>query len=114
MKEIKAYIRENRLDDVVRALRVAGARAVTVVKIVPMGAEIEPEYVDVSQAVPVRHFAPMVKLELVCQDRQADEYVDIVRDHAQTGQPGDGVVFVSDVERAVHVRTGKRDEAALV
>lgn len=74
-----AYIRESRLDDVVRALRVAGARAVTVVKIVPMGAEVQPEFVDISRAVPVRHFAPMVKLELVCEDEQADKYVDIIR-----------------------------------
>lgn len=56
----------------------------------------------------------MVKLELVCEDRQADTYMDIIRDHAQTGHPGDGVIFVSEVDRAVHVRTGNRDEAALL
>lgn len=51
MKELKAYIRERRLSEVVRALRTAGATAVTVVKTVPMGAEIEPEYVDVTGRV---------------------------------------------------------------
>ncbi|MBI4477340.1 MAG: P-II family nitrogen regulator, partial [Acidobacteria bacterium] len=101
MKEIKAYIRESKLDEVGRALRDAGAHAVTAVKIVPMGAEVEPEFVDISQAVPMRHFAPMVKLELVCEDRQVGKYVDIVREHAQTGDRGDGVIFVSDVEQAV-------------
>lgn len=69
MKELKAYIREGRLSEVVRAQRAAGATAVTVVKTVPLGAEIEPEYVDVSRAVPVEHFTPMLKLELVCDDR---------------------------------------------
>jgi len=49
-------------------LRTAGATAVTVVKTVPMGVEIEPEYVDVSRAVSVEHFTPMLKLELVCDD----------------------------------------------
>ena len=35
--------REGRLSEVVLALRTAGTTAVTVVKTVPMGAEIEPE-----------------------------------------------------------------------
>lgn len=51
MKELKAYIRERRLNEVVRALRNEGATAVTVVKTVPMGADVEPEYLDVSRAV---------------------------------------------------------------
>ena len=113
MKEIKAYIRENRLEDVARALRAGGAQAVTAVKVVPMGSEIEPDYVDISQAVPVRHFAPMVKLELVCEDRRAQTYIDIIRGEAQTGQPGDGVIFISGVDGAVKIRTGSRDEEAL-
>lgn len=97
----------------VRALRGAGARAVTAVKIVSMGSEVEPAFVDISQAAPVSHFAPMVKLELVCEDRRADKYIDIIRGHAQTGQPGDGVIFISGVDGAVHVRTGSRDDEAL-
>ncbi len=36
MKELKAFIREGRLSEVVGALRTAGATAVTVVKTVPM------------------------------------------------------------------------------
>ena len=113
MKEIKAYIRENRLDGVVRALGAAGARTVTAVKVVPMGSEVEPEFVDISQAVPVRHFAPMVKLELVCEDSRAEKYAGLIRREAQTGQPGDGVIFISGVDAAVKVRTGSRDEEAL-
>lgn len=113
MKEVKAYIRERRLDEVVRALRTAGATAITVVKTVPMGADVEPEYVDVSRAVPVEHFAPMLKLELVCDDRHVDRYVEIIREEARTGERGDGVVFVSPVEDAVRIRSGERGERAL-
>jgi nitrogen regulatory protein P-II 1 len=113
MKELKAYIRERRLTEVVRALRTAGATAITVVKTVPMGAEVEPEYVDVSRAVPVEHFTPMLKLELVCDDRHADQYIDIIRDEARTGERGDGVVFVSAVEDAVRIRSGERGDGAL-
>lgn len=113
MKELKAYIRERRLNEVVRALRTAGATAVTVVKTVPMGAKVEPEYVDVSRAVPVEHFTPMLKLELVCDDGHVDRYVDIIRNQARTGERGDGVVFVSAVEDAVRIRNGEHGDRAL-
>ena len=113
MKEVKAYIRERRLTEVVRALRAAGATAVSVVKTVPMGAEIEPEYTDVSRAVSLEHYTPMLKVELVCDDRHVDRYVSIIRDEARTGELGDGLVFVSSVEDAVRIRNGERGDRAL-
>jgi len=96
-----------------RWLRAAGATALTVVKTVPVGADVEPEYVDLSRAVPVEHFTPMLKLELVCDDRQAEHYIGIIRDEARTGARGDGVVFVSAVEDAVRIRSGERGDTAL-
>lgn len=113
MKELKAYIRERRLNEVGRALRSAGATAITVVKTVPVGADVEPEYVDVSRAVPMEHFAPMLKLELVRDDRHVDRYVNIIRDEARTGGRGDGVVFVSAIEDAVRIRSGERSDQAV-
>ncbi len=113
MKELKAYIRERRLNEVVRALRSAGATAVTVVKTVPMGADVEPEYLDVSRAVPQAHFTPLLKLELVCDDHHVERYVNIIRDEARTGERGDGVVFVSAIEDAVRIRNGERGDRAL-
>lgn len=77
------------------------------------GAEIEPEYVDTLREVPVEHFAPMMKLELVCYDQNVDAYVDIIREAARTGERGDGVVFVSPVDDAVRIRSGERGQQAL-
>lgn len=99
MKEIKAYIREGKMADVVRGLRRGGARGITVVRVVPMGSETEPEFVDISAAAPVAHYAPMLKIEVVCPDADAE--------------PGDGIIFISDVQHAVHIRSGNRDEHAL-
>lgn len=113
MKELKAYIRKARLNDVIHALRGAGATSVTVVKTVPMGAEIEPEYVDTLREVAVEHFAPMMKVELVCEDQSVDAYIDIIREAARTGERGDGVVFVSPVEDAVRIRSGERGDRAV-
>lgn len=113
MKELKAYIREGKMHEVVRGLRTRGAQAMTVVRVIPLGSEVEPEFVDTSSAVPVAHYTPMVKLELVCDERQVEVFADTIRQLAQTGDPGDGVIFVSDVDQALHIRTGRRDQAAL-
>ena len=71
MKEIKAYIREDKMADVVRALRRTGAGAITVMRIVPGGSGIESEFVDIPSAAPVVHYPPMLKTELVCEDGAA-------------------------------------------
>lgn len=110
MRELKAYIREARLDPIIRALREAGARSVSAVRVVPIGSETAPAFVDISRAVPVAHYQEMVKLELVCLDEQAFAYADIIREQACTGDRGDGVIFVSAVEEAIHIRTGQRGD----
>lgn len=85
----------------------------TVVKTVPVGADVEPDHVDVSQAVLQEHFAPMLRLELVCDDRQVKRYMNIIREEARTGERGDAVVFVSAIETAVRIRSGERHDRAL-
>ena len=110
MRELKAYIREARLDPTIRALQQAGAKAVSAVRVVPIGTNVEPAFVDISRSVPVAHYAEMVKVELVCPDEQAFLYADILREQAVTGERGDGVIFVSAVLDAIHIRTGGRGE----
>lgn len=110
MRELKAYIREARLDPTIRALQEAGAKSVSAVRVVPIGSDTIPAFVDISRAVPVAHYHEMVKVELVCPDEQAFIYADIVREHAFTGDRGDGVIFVSIVEDAIHIRTGRSGE----
>ncbi len=113
MKEIKAYIREERLSQVAEALRSGGAHEITTVRVLPVETEAGPSFVDISLARPVAHFRPMVKLELVCSDAAAGKYVDLIQESARTGQSGDGIVFVSSIDDAVHIRSGRRGDAAL-
>jgi nitrogen regulatory protein P-II 1 len=57
-------------------------------------------------------FKKMTKLELFCSDACADELVAAIRAAAHTGNPGDGVIGVSDLSRVIRIRTGQeRDEA---
>ncbi len=49
---------------------------------------------------------PKTKIELVVEDEKADEVIDTIIKAARTGKPGDGRIFVIDVERSIRVRTG--------
>jgi len=58
-------------------------------------------------------FIPKVRLELVVQREMSDLTVDTIVKTAHTGKIGDGKVFVIPVAKAVRIRTGETDEAAL-
>jgi nitrogen regulatory protein P-II 1 len=42
-----------------------------------------------------------------------DEVVSAIIEAAQTGEIGDGKIFIADIEEVVRIRTGERGEAAL-
>jgi nitrogen regulatory protein PII len=58
-------------------------------------------------------FLPKVRLEIVVNDDMTDAVVDAIVSTAKTGNIGDGKVFVLPVIRAVRIRTGEENEAAL-
>jgi nitrogen regulatory protein PII len=49
----------------------------------------------------------------VVTSEQADRVIAAIQNAARTGEVGDGKIFVSPVERAVRIRTGETDEAAV-
>jgi len=112
MKLIKAYVRTTRADDVVRALRGAGAPGVTVSWGHGVGYGYEP-FAFTFAPGEVSHAPQAAKLEIVCRDEQVDALLEAVLEKASTDCAGDGIVFVSPVEQAVRIRTGERDGDAL-
>ena len=56
---------------------------------------------------------PKVKFEIVVTDDQVDSLVKLIADTAQTGEVGDGKIFVSDIERVIRVRTGEENQDAV-
>lgn len=53
------------------------------------------------------------KIEVIVHDELKDAVVDAILEHARTGEPGDGKIFVEAVADALRIRTGERGEAAL-
>jgi nitrogen regulatory protein P-II 1 len=58
-------------------------------------------------------FVKKVKLEVFCADAITDEIVDVIQRAAHTGNPGDGVILVTDLPRVVRIRTGQEKEEAV-
>jgi nitrogen regulatory protein PII len=58
-------------------------------------------------------FVPKVRIEIVVNDEMVDTVVDTIVSTAQTGTIGDGKLFVIPISRAIRIRTGEENEAAL-
>lgn len=53
-------------------------------------------------------FLPKIKLEIVVEDESADKVIDLICETVQTGEAGDGKIFVYPVEDVVRIRTKER------
>ena len=56
---------------------------------------------------------PKVKVEIVLHEDMLESVLNAVMNTARTGQVGDGKIFISDVEDAIRIRTGERDDDAI-
>ena len=105
MKEIKAFIKPKKVQVVVKSLRYAGFESVTLSKGEGTGAYKDP---DASPLLDFRFTdSPIVKLELVCQNEEMDKAVQLICGKAQTPEPGDGIIYVSEIDDAYRIKTGK-------
>jgi nitrogen regulatory protein P-II 1 len=58
-------------------------------------------------------FVPKVKLEVVVDDNKLQTAITAIVKVAQTGQIGDGKIFVSNLEESIRIRTGETGSEAL-
>jgi nitrogen regulatory protein PII len=58
-------------------------------------------------------FVPKSRIEVAVRSELADRVVDAIIQAAKTGKVGDGKIFIGEVNRAVRIRTGETDAAAL-
>lgn len=112
MKKIEAIIKPFKLDEVKNALNKIGIEGMTVINVKGFGRQKGHIEVYRGEKYDV-NFIPKIKLEIILPSEKADEAVSIIRDRARTGEIGDGKIFVYPVERAVRIRTGEMEEAAV-
>ncbi len=113
MKEIKAIIHSFMLGDVCDALeKIEGLPGLTMSDVLGYGrsraADVEDPHRQAGRA-----FAKKTKLEIVVNDEMAQRVVEAIAKAAHTGRPGDGKVFVYEVEEVVRIRSGERGTQAV-
>ncbi len=112
MKELKAFVRIERIDPVIHALKASGIQHVTVTHVQAIGSSIDTSETRVSMELGSR-YENMVKLEIVCHEDRTEELMSIIERETHTGRSGDGIIYVCPVEMAVRIRTGQRDHEAV-
>ena len=112
MKLIMAIIKPFKLDDVREALTPLGVQGLTVSEVKGFGRQKGQTEIYRGAEYHVS-FLPKIKIEVAVADELAEQVVEAIVKAAHTGKIGDGKIFVIDIERAVRIRTGETDGAAL-
>jgi nitrogen regulatory protein P-II 2 len=112
MKLIMAIIKPFKLDEVRDALTPLGVQGLTVSEVKGFGRQKGQTEIYRGAEYQV-NFLPKVKIEVVVVDDQVDAVMEAIAKAANTDKIGDGKIFVLDIERAMRIRTGETDAAAL-
>lgn len=112
MKKVEAIVRHFKLEDVKNALTERGIHGMTISEVRGFGRQKghTEMYRGTEYAV---DFVPKVKIEVVVSDVNLSNVVDTILRTAQTGQIGDGKIFVTDLQEVIRIRTGETGEDAL-
>ena len=112
MKRLECIVRVNKLEDVKQALEDMGVFGLTCEQVRGYGRQMgrTDKYRGSTYAV---NLLPKMKIEVVMKDELVEEAVEAIVKATQSGEIGDGKIFISDVEEAIRIRTGERGDAAV-
>lgn len=112
MKKITAVVRPEMLEAVKAALEAAGYPGMMLTRIDGHG----------KQGGKVEQFRgrqykvsmlPKYKIEIICADERCEPIIEAILNSAQTGEVGDGKIFVSTVDEVIRIRTKERGPEAI-
>jgi len=98
MKYITAIIRSICLDTVVKSLKEAGIRGITISEVRGTGDEV----------VLYTPYSVHNKLEIITRTENVDKVITLILECSQTCESGDGVIVVHNVEELIKIQTGER------
>ncbi|MGO8844831.1 MAG: P-II family nitrogen regulator [Methylocella sp.] len=108
MKLVVATIRTFKLEDVQEALTQIGITRFNVTEAKRFGPQ-KGHTVIHRGAQYATGFVPKIKVEVVVSDSHVDKVVDTIARSARTGEPGDGEIIVTCIDRRMGIHTGKTD-----
>ncbi len=106
MKKIEAIIRHFKLEDIKTSLTEIGVEGMTVTEVKGFGRQKGHTEMYRGNEYAI-DFIPKVKVEVVVKENVLRKVVDTILTKAQTGQMGDGKIFVTSLEEAIRIRTGE-------
>ncbi|HZM23860.1 MAG TPA: P-II family nitrogen regulator [Anaerolineales bacterium] len=111
-KKIEAIFREEKLLAVKEALSEIGIVGMNVMEVRGHGRQGGIELAGRIGTYKV-DLLPRVQLNIILSDHNVKKTVETIQDAAQTGDIGDGLIFVYPVEDVIRIRTGERGRDAL-
>lgn len=112
-KKIEAIFREEKLNAVKTALAEIGIVGMNVMEVRGHGRQGGVELAGRIGTYKV-DLLPRVQLNIILSDHNVEKTIDTIRKAAQTGNIGDGIIFVYPVEEVIRIRTGERGHDALL
>lgn len=112
MKKVEAIIRIFKLEDVKNALSALGVHGMTITDVRGFGRQ--KGHTEMYRGTEYKvEFVPKVKVEVAVPTENLQTVLETIMRAAQTGQTGDGKIFVSNLEDAIRIRTGETGEKAI-
>ena len=112
MKLITAIVKPSKVDDIKRALQADGVHGMTVSETRGFGRQKGHTEIYRGAEYTV-DLIPKVRLEILANDDDVERIIEIVVSAANTGNIGDGKIWVTPVESITRVRTGERGSDAI-
>ena len=112
MKRIEAIVRIFKLENVKNALTALGIHGMTITDVKGFGRQ--KGHTEMYRGTEYKvEFVPKVKIEVAVPEKSLQAVLETIMRTAQTGQIGDGKIFVSELRDTIRIRTGEKGELAL-
>ena len=112
MKKLEIVIRPEKLEALKEALNRMQIKGITIVPVMGCGNQLGwTESVRGSEAVLT--VLPKIMLILVITDDKLEETIAAIIKITQSGEVGDGKIFISEITDCIRIRTGERGVAAI-
>jgi nitrogen regulatory protein P-II 1 len=112
MNKIEAIIRPHKLEDLRESLQEIGITGMTVSEVRGFGRQRGHAEIYRGREYTIS-FQPKIKIEVVVKGDETEKTVEAIRNAVNTGQVGDGKIFVSPIAKVVRIRTGETDAEAV-
>ena len=113
LRKIEAIIREDKVTDVVDALKEIGIMGLNTFEVRGHGRQGGVQLVGRAGTYQV-NMLPKIQVNIVLSERNMEPAIEAILKSAYTGEPGDGLIFVTPVQEVIRIRTRERGQDAMM